>query len=412
VTAQTATARLLTAPARGGIAVIALTGPAAEAILTAVFRPRGRGPEPGRLSLGWIVRGDERIDEAVVAAPRPQDDPTGGGGFEINIHGGPQVAREVLVLLARHGARILPDDPIDPTLLLPHADHANPAVAEEMLRALRRAPCPLAAAAVTAQWRAGLSALAASEHPAAAELRQAAEALTLMRRLLEPAEVVVAGPPNVGKSALTNALVGRNVCIVSETPGTTRDWVRQLADADGVPVWLTDTAGLWVGSGREAALEGEAVRRAWERIESADLVVCVAAGQPEPRYRPMLRRLRAQPGVLNVANKIDALAPDPDAEVAVSARSGEGLARLRSAIRGRLGFADFDPQAPGAFTPRQARLLRAAADALDRGDGQCARRALETLLRGPLEPVAEENSAPDAGDGESQAISRAGGAKG
>ena len=183
--------------------------------------------------------------------------------------------------------------------------------------------------------------------------------------------------------------------------------------ADGFFVRLRKNVNAAIETkGNDDAVEGEAVRRAWERIESADLVVCVAAGQPEPRYRPMLRRLRAQPGVLNVANKIDALAPDPDAEVAVSARSGEGLARLRSAIRGRLGFADFDPQAPGAFTPRQARLLRAAADALDRGDGQCARRALETLLRGPLEPVAEENSAADAGDAESQAISRAGRAKG
>lgn len=392
--APTTTARLLTAPARGGIAVIALAGPGAREILREVFRPRGSGPGGDVLSLGWIVDGDERLDEAIVALG-----PAGVDWAEINIHGGPHVARKVLTLLAERGAEIIADDAADPALAAPRARLSNPAVAGEMLSALRSARTPLAAAAVTAQWSGGLSSLAASENPDPAGLRAAADALPLMKRLLSPAEVVIAGPPNVGKSALANALLGRNVSIVSDTPGTTRDWVRTLADADGVPIWLTDTAGLSVDADptdqarkpqRDDStdlavhrdLEAEAVRRAWGRIESADLIVCVTAGPTEPRHRGLLDRLRDQRQVLNVTGKCDVLAPGGVTELAVSAKTLTGIDTLRRAIRERLGFGRFDAAAAMAFTDRQARLLNAAAGALDRGDADAARSAVRELLAG------------------------------
>jgi tRNA modification GTPase len=366
------TARLLTAPARGGIAVIALAGPGTGEILRRIFRPRRSVPAPGALALGWIVDGEEVLDEAIVA-------PGGEAAAEINIHGGPHVARRVLTLLSACGAEVLADEPVDPALAVPRPGLDNAAVAREMLSALRVAATPLVAAAVTAQWSGGLSLLAASDRPDPADLRAAAGALPLMRRLLEPAEVVIAGPPNVGKSALANALVGRNVSIVSETPGTTRDWVRALAEADGVPIWLTDTAGLWEDAD---GVDAEAVRRAWERIASADLILCVTAGPADSAYHQLLRRLRAHPRVLNVAGKCDLLAPDGVAEVGVSARTLAGIGALRQAIRGRLGLGGLQPTAAMAFTERQARLLAAAAGAIDRGDPLAARSALKELLTG------------------------------
>jgi tRNA modification GTPase len=371
--AGAATATLVTAPARGGIAVIILAGPQAQAILARVFRPRGQAPAPGRLSLGRIVRGEEVLDEAVVALLGD------GQATEINIHAGPHVARKVLTLLRECGARIVPAAGQDPTFAVPSRRWENPAVAREMLSALRSAATPLAAAAVTAQWSAGLSQLASSPRPGAKALRAAAGALPLMRRLLTPAEVVITGPPNVGKSALANALVGRNVSIVSDTPGTTRDWVRCLADAEGVGIWLTDTAGLWAAAD---GIDAEAVRRAWARVESADLVVCLSVGEA-PEHAELLRRIRRAANVLNVAGKCDLVEPAGGCDLAVSGRTLAGLDALRRAIRHRLGFADFDPSAAMAFTDRQGRLLSLAAEALDAGHRDVARARLSELLEGP-----------------------------
>ena len=376
-----ATAALATAPARGGIAVIILAGDGVKEVLAKVFRPRknaARSALADRLSLGWIVRGQQVIDEAIVAY-QPKSHLA-----EISIHGGPQVARKVLTALAECGVRILPDTGPDPALAAAAraCPHDNPAIAREMLLALRQAAAPLAASAVTAQWSGGLTALAKQALAGVAgpsALRAAAEALPLMKRLLTRPEVVIAGPPNVGKSALANALAGRKVCIVSHTPGTTRDWVRTPADADGVGMYLTDTAGLWA-AGDE--LQAEAVRRAWGRIEAADLVICLTTPEAAGGDDGLLDRLRRLPAVINVSGKCDVLAADPAADLAVSGQTSAGVAQLRRAIRRRLGFADFEPAAAMAFTDRQAALLLAVADALDRGDARTPRDALEKLLKG------------------------------
>jgi len=365
-----AAAALLTSPARGGIAVIALGGPGAGEVLDRVFRPRGAAPAAGRLSLGWIVHDGQGVDEAIVA------ELDGGGGYEINIHGGPRAARAVLTALREMGAEVARPGRIDPALVKPHGRWENPAIAAEMLQAIRRAMTPLAASAVAAQWSGGISALAATA-PEAPALRQAARAAPLMRRLLDPAEVVIAGPPNAGKSALANALAGRRASIVSESPGTTRDWVRLPAEADGVPIWLTDTAGLWAPPG---GVDAEAVRRAWGRIESADLVICLR--DPTGPADENLRRLKELTNVLVVGGKCDLAAPPPGCELGVSGLTMVGLTPLRRAIRGRLGFGRFDPLAAMAFTDRQERLLTAAADAVEARDGESARAALHELLAG------------------------------
>ncbi len=371
----TTSASLVTSPARGGIAVIVLTGPDAGRVMREIFRPRSPVAGEGHLSLGRIVRGDEVLDEAIVSAP--VDDIV-----EINIHGGPHVARTVLSLLAERGAQIVADCRIDPALAaVRKREMHNPAVAGEVLSALRLVSTPLAASAVSAQWSGGLSALANSPQVEAASLRAAADSLGLMKRLLAPAEVVIAGPPNVGKSALANALLGRNVSIVSAGPGTTRDWVRTLTDADGMPFWLTDTAGLWEDA---EGIDAEAVRRAWKCVESADLLICVTA-RNDAEYADLIDRLRATPNVLNVAGKCDLIPPEDrsdyiDGTLPVSARTLDGIEALRLAIRRKSGFDKFDPTSAMAFTDRQADLLAAAAELLDQGDTNGAKSKLKNLL--------------------------------
>ncbi|MBV9782746.1 MAG: tRNA uridine-5-carboxymethylaminomethyl(34) synthesis GTPase MnmE [Acidisphaera sp.] len=138
----------------------------------------------------------------------------------------------------------------------------------------------------------------------------------------------ITGPPNVGKSSLVNALAGRDVAIVSPLPGTTRDAVEARMVLAGVPVTLVDTAGL-----RETgdAIEAEGVRRARARAREADLVLAV-----HDAAEPCQDREEAGGAVISVANKVD-LVGDAAAfgdSVAVSARTGFGLDRLRSRLEG------------------------------------------------------------------------------
>lgn len=134
----------------------------------------------------------------------------------------------------------------------------------------------------------------------------------------------VAGPPNVGKSSLVNALVSREIAIVSPAPGTTRDAIETRLEIEGLLVTLVDTAGV-----RETKdpVEAEGVRRARERAASADILLAVTDAS-SPR-RPDIESSAA---VIRVANKADLAAPlDPEA-IAVSARTGAGVTQLRSLL--------------------------------------------------------------------------------
>ncbi len=138
-------------------------------------------------------------------------------------------------------------------------------------------------------------------------------------RLREGLVFAIVGAPNVGKSSLLNALARRDVAIVSPLPGTTRDALDVPVDLGGVKVTLVDTAGL-----RETddAVEGEGVRRARARAESADLILCVVESTaPEPVVG----------SGLVVVTKVD-LAAAPEGWLGVSALTGEGMAALEARL--------------------------------------------------------------------------------
>lgn len=385
MTAQPPTTCLLTPPGRGGIAVIALAGAGHRRILDRLFRPRTgqvhhhAAAAPGTIQLGKLLAGPDVIDEALLTLT-PH-------AAEINIHGSPISVRRTLERLAELGASVsaTPDEPI---LLPTHPRWDNPAIGTELLDTLPRAQTPFVAALLAGQFSDGLSRLlsetlaelSASPPPPperlaqrAEDLQHAADGWSTVRRLLDPPEIVLAGAPNVGKSTLANALLGRSVSIVHDTPGTTRDWVRSRAVLNGVPVWLTDTAGLWEDP--QAPIDAEAVRRSWQRIASADLVLLAIAG-PEPRLpeHPRLRRL------LRLATRIDKIPPSPNTDAAVSALTGEGMDELPAAILHRLGLDALKPDQPTAFTPRQAELLAKAAKNIQSGQSPASISIIRNLL--------------------------------
>jgi tRNA modification GTPase len=175
------------------------------------------------------------------------------------------------------------------------------------------------------------------------------------RLIREGLHVAIVGRPNVGKSSLFNALAGAPRAIVADTPGTTRDLVTETVDLDGIRVTLTDTAGL-----RESldAVEAEGVERSRRVQDVADLVVNVV----DHDGPAVVDRAH-----LVVRNKIDVNPPArADGAICVSARTGEGVERLRIAIAGALDSAAPGVQRdrPAMTNVRHARLVERARDAL------------------------------------------------
>src|SRR4051812_16823708 len=138
-----------------------------------------------------------------------------------------------------------------------------------------------------------------------------------IERLKDGVRVVVAGPPNAGKSSLLNAIAGEERAIVTAIAGTTRDHIEVPLALDGIPILLTDTAGL-----REAADEVEAVgvARAESLIEKSDVLLWLGAAADTPQH----------PRAIRVWSKSDApnRGPPPRGSVAVSSLTGEGISTL------------------------------------------------------------------------------------
>jgi len=163
--------------------------------------------------------------------------------------------------------------------------------------------------------------------------------------LREGIKVVLAGQPNVGKSSLLNALAGAELAIVTPIPGTTRDKVSQTIQIEGVPLHVSDTAGL---RETEDEVERIGVARSWDAIADADVVLFLhdlsRIGQPDYEAEDKLiteRLTGVDPSrILQVFNKADVLHGQdlaPDA-LTLSAKTGAGLAELRRRLLQQVGW--------------------------------------------------------------------------
>ncbi len=208
---------------------------------------------------------------------------------------------------------------------------------------------------------------------------------TLGRHLVTPFDVVLAGPPNVGKSSLINALVGYDRSIVYDAPGTTRDVITADTAIDGWPVTLSDTAGL---RDSDDPLEAAGVQSARERLRGGDLVVLLFdASMPIPEQGGRL--LSEFSSALTVLTKCDLLlaAARPrsatDGMLRTNAVTGAGIAELLAAISGRLVPAPPPSGAAVPFTAEQAQTLQEALAALAHADSKLAIEMLSALLAPP-----------------------------
>ena len=188
----------------------------------------------------------------------------------------------------------------------------------------------------------------------AAELRQWVERPRI-ELLKDGVRVVVAGPPNAGKSSLINAIAGEERAIVTDIPGTTRDHIEVPLSLDGVPVLLTDTAGLRKS---EDEVEAIGVTRAERLIEASDVLVWVGDGAPP-----------AHPRVIKVHAKADlpARAEAPADAIAVSAATGDGVKMLLERV-GAAARVLLPPEGAIALNRRQASHIEEAKSALESAD--------------------------------------------
>jgi tRNA modification GTPase len=187
-----------------------------------------------------------------------------------------------------------------------------------------------------------------------AEIRLVLKDALRGERLREGFTVAIAGAPNVGKSTLLNRLAEREVAIVSDIPGTTRDIIEVALDLNGVPVVLIDTAGI-----RETTepIEAEGVKRARARAESADLVLWLVDDEKAPTLRDPKREWV-------VRTKADLMPGKAKAgQLAVSGKTGAGIDALVVKLSGEA--ASQLAGEPALVThARQRKALEAAAEHL------------------------------------------------
>lgn len=355
-----------------GIGIVRISGPEAEAIARRVFRPRG--PEANwrsrRLYLGHILNPQgEIVDEALLTLMRAPHTYTRQDVVEINCHSGFGVLRGILELVLAQGARLA--RPGEFTLRAFLSGRLDLTQAEAVLEVIQaRTTAGLKVAEAHLQGGLGrrlrevrhelLDLLARveatldfpeeipelpAEHLAAAlsvplnELQYLNDTYREGRLLREGLLVVLAGRPNVGKSSLLNALLQTDRAIVTELPGTTRDLIEETLSLGGVPVRLTDTAGL--GPARDRA-EELGMARTRESLAQADLVLYLVDGSRPLTSEDLLalQQLQDRPG-LAVLNKIDLPPRLASADLAavtswpvvpLSALTGQGIEDLKKHI--------------------------------------------------------------------------------
>lgn len=365
-------AKLLTPPGRGAVASIAVSGPDAIRLMESLFQPVQRRPF-AEAAMDQIVFGHWLFSGEEVVLARRHD------RIEIHCHGGLASARAILDDLSRSGCEVVnwharPDSG--------SGDRAR----DEAAVALAQASTLRTAAILLDQYQGALQSevdalrrlAAAGACAAAAEER--IRALLAWERLgthlTRPFQVVLTGPPNVGKSSLINAILGYERAIVHELPGTTRDVVSARTAIDGWPVELADTAGIHAAAD---PLEAAGIARAKEQLTSADAVICVIDGS-QPLTVP--DRTAIGEDAFVAVNKSDlpaAFGWNSPTWISVSAKTGAGLPELLSALAAILVPCSPLPGVAVPFTAGQFEALRSALSLLERGDLLAASDALERL---------------------------------
>ncbi|RVU31753.1 tRNA uridine-5-carboxymethylaminomethyl(34) synthesis GTPase MnmE [Neptunomonas marina] len=407
-----------TAPGRGGVGIVRVSGPKAQAIAQEVL---GMLPAPRHAHYGvFLDANGAELDEGIALFFPGPNSFTGEDVLELQGHGGPIVIDFLLQRVQALGARLARpgefseraflNDKMDLTqaeAIADLIDSASQQAARCALRSLqgefsKRVDVLLESliqlriyveAAIDfpeeeidfladGKVLSDLQAIMANLNAVQQEARQG----SLIR---EGMSVVIAGRPNAGKSSLLNALAGRETAIVTDIEGTTRDVLREHIHIDGMPLHIIDTAGL-----RDAPDEVEriGIQRAWEEIHKADRVLLMvdstktAADDPHQIWPEFVDQLQDDSKITVIRNKADlsneVIGMTSAGEIPVlhlSAKADQGIEQLREHLKTCMGY---QATTEGGFLARRRHLeaLQTAQESLQTGLDQLQLHGAGELL--------------------------------
>jgi tRNA modification GTPase len=412
---------IATAPGRGAVGMVRVSGKDLSAIIAAVCNKPLQARHATYLSFLDVT--GQAIDKGLaIYFPAPHSY-TGEDVLELQAHGGPVVlqlllARCLQVLPALRVAQ--PGEFTERAFLNDKIDLAQAEAIADLIDASTETAARSAARSMSGEFSKAVNTLLAQLihlrmlveatldfpeedidflkkadaqgqlerlHATLASVMHKAQQGSILR---EGITVVIAGQPNAGKSSLLNALAGAELAIVTPVAGTTRDKVSQLIQIDGVPLHVVDTAGL-----REALDEVEriGIERAWVEIQNADAVLflhdltrqCAVDYMAADGIIQAALALKLPPKtpIIDVWNKSDAAPPPGGDGVVISAKTGHGLQTLREQLLRAVGW----QSAPeGVFMARERHVR-----ALAKVDGQLCRASSQLQLPSPaLDLLAED----------------------
>lgn len=408
-------AAVATAPGRGGIGIVRLSGPQ---LLPLARSLTGKSPAPRRATLVDFLDADGRaIDQGLLLHfPAPHSF-TGEEVLELHGHGGPVVLNLLLARCLDLGARLAePGEFTRRAFLNGKLDLAQAEAVADLIDAATAAAARSAVRSLQGEFSRAIQGLvqelidlrllveATLDFPEEEiDFLQAADAFSRLERvqrqlaqvmdragqgkLLQAGlQVVLAGQPNVGKSSLLNCLAGDDLAIVTPIAGTTRDSLRSAIQIAGMPLHIIDTAGLRDNSGDE--IERLGMERTWREIERADVILLLvdARSGVTAADRAILSALPAQVPRITVCNKQDLrpegapcrMEDEEGVSICLSAKKGEGIDLLRQELLRLAGW----HQTEDVFIARE-RHLRALAQAsrhLDEAAALCAQPGLALEL--------------------------------
>lgn len=404
---------IATAPGRGAVGIVRASGQDLAPLVRALC---GRKLVPRHATYGPLLdAAGAAIDQALALHFPAPDSYTGEEVLELQAHGGPVVLQLLLARCLEAGASLglrlaEPGEFTERAFLNGKLDLAQAEAVADLIDASTETAARSAGRALAGAMSEQVDALARElvqlrtlveatlDFPeeeidfleradARGRLQSIADRLDklLLRTrqgvlLREGLRVVLAGQPNVGKSSLLNALAGAELAIVTAVPGTTRDRISETIQIQGVPLHVTDTAGL-----REQAqdeVERIGIGRSWHAIADADVVIFLhdltRRGDAEYEQAEALIAARLPAGTpqLQVHNKADAAAAvgaSSESDIVLSARTGDGLERLREAL---LQAAGWQSAPEGLFIARNrhVRALREAQAHIARALAHAAQR--------------------------------------
>ncbi|ACR13194.1 tRNA modification GTPase TrmE [Teredinibacter turnerae T7901] len=410
-------AAIATAPGRGGVGIVRVSGPGCQQI---AHRILGLLPPPREAKYTpFFDRNKNLLDQGIALYFSAPNSFTGEDVLEFQGHGGPVILDMLLAEILAAGARLArPGEFSERAFLNDKLDLAQAEAIADLIDASSQQAAKQAINSLQGAFSEQINHLveelihlrmyveSAIDFPEeeidflsdgkvaaqldnvlerASDILHTAQQGVLMR---EGMKVVIAGRPNAGKSSLLNALAQRDIAIVTDIEGTTRDVLREQIHIDGMPLHIVDTAGLRAATDK---VEQIGIERAWQEIDQADRILLMVDSTRLPdlsredywqqlsKHQPTLEKVTV------IYNKIDDSGftlPDTPAvykEIALSAKTGAGIDALIAHLKSVMGY---QQTGEGGFSARRRHLdaIQHALTYLNNGRNQLQLHAAGELL--------------------------------